>query len=96
MHIVLLGSVMNSMAIFQKIINHKVNGITGKELYNYAQQFQIQVSIEDANKVANFLRGKNFNIFDPNQKVMIIQEIQKITSPQIAQQVEKLFTSLTK
>ena len=96
MHIVLLGSVITNMSIFQKIINHKVNGISGKELFNYAQQFQIQVSPEDANKVANYLRGKNFNIFDPNQKVMIINEIQKITSPQIAQQVENLFTSLTK
>lgn len=84
------------MSIFRKIINHKVNTMTGKELFSYAQQFQIQVSPEDAYRVGDFLRGKNFDIFHPEQKEMIIYEIGKITSVPIAKQVEKLFTSITK
>lgn len=70
--------------------------MTGKDLYSYAKQFQIKVTPNDAELVANFLRGKNFDIFQPEQKELIVHEIGKITSIPIAKQVEKLFTSMTK
>lgn len=70
--------------------------MTGKDLYSYAKQFQIEVTPNDAELVANFLRGKNFDIFHPEQKEIILHEISSITSIPIAKQVEKLFNSLTK
>ena len=84
------------MSIFQNIINHKINTITGEELLKYANQFNIQVSQHHAHKVAQYLRGKNINIFDDRQRASLIKEIAKIAGPETAREVNKLFTQFTK
>ncbi|MDF2859391.1 MAG: hypothetical protein K0Q87_5242 [Neobacillus sp.] len=84
------------MKIFENIINHKINTITGEELLKYANQFNINVNRQQANKVAQYLQGKNVNIFDARQRATLIKEIAKIAGPETAREVNKLFVQFTK
>lgn len=85
-----------NLKIFENIINHKINTITSDELMKYAQQFNIAIKREQAKKIAQYLRGKQFNIFDPSQRITLIKEIAKIAGPETAQEVNKLFIQFTK
>jgi hypothetical protein len=84
------------VSIFQSIINHKINTITGEELLKYAKQFNISVNRQQANKIAEYLRGKNVNIFDDKQRTVLIKEIAKTVGPETAREVNKLFMSFSK
>ena len=84
------------MKIFENVINHKMNTITGDELFKYAEQFNIKVNRQQAYKVAQYLRGKNVNIFDDRERSALIKEIAKIAGPETAREVNKLFVKFTK
>lgn len=82
--------------IFENIINHKINTITAEELLKYAAQFNIAVNRKQAKKIAEYLKGKNINIFDDAQRASLIKEIAKAAGPATAREVNKLFIELTK
>ncbi|MGG0716470.1 DUF2624 domain-containing protein [Robertmurraya massiliosenegalensis] len=84
------------MKIFQKIINHKINSITGKELLKYGKQFQVSISNEQANTIAAHLRGKNVNIFNDDERKKVISEIAKIVGPEKANEINRIFVSFIK
>lgn len=84
------------VTIFQSIINHKMNTITAEELVKYAEQFNISVTRQQAGKIAEYLRGKNINIFDDSQRAQLVKEIAKAAGPATAREVNKLFIQLTK
>jgi transcriptional/translational regulatory protein YebC/TACO1 len=82
--------------IFESIINHKVNTITPEELIKYANQFNISVSPQQAKKIAEYLRGKNINIFDTTQRAQLVKQIAKSAGPETAREVNKLLIQFTK
>jgi hypothetical protein len=84
------------VTIFKSIINHKINTITADELVKYANQFNISVTRQQAVKIAEYLRGKNVNIFDDSQRTQLVKEIAKAAGPATAREVNKLFIQLTK
>ncbi|WP_423799111.1 DUF2624 domain-containing protein [Neobacillus sp. SAB-20_R2A] len=84
------------MKIFESIINHKINTITADELLKYANQFNIAITRSQAKKIAEYLRGKNINIFDDLQRAQLVREIAKAAGPQTAREVNKLFAELVK
>ncbi|WML30682.1 DUF2624 domain-containing protein [Neobacillus sp. OS1-32] len=84
------------MKIFESIINHKINTITAEELMKYANQFNISVTRGQARKIAEYLKGRNVNIFDDRERSKLIREIAKAAGPQTAREVNKLFTELAK
>jgi hypothetical protein len=84
------------LGIFENIINHKVNTITTDELLKYADQFSVSVNRAEAKKIAEYLRGRQVNIFDQKQRIILIKEIAKVTGPDTAKEVNKLFTQFTK
>jgi hypothetical protein len=84
------------VTIFQSIINHKINTITAEELVKYANQFNISVTRQQAVKIAEYLRGKNVNIFDDSQRTQLVKEIARAAGPATAREVNKLFIQLTK
>jgi ribosomal protein L12E/L44/L45/RPP1/RPP2 len=85
-----------TVKIFENIINHKVNTITAEELVKYASQFNIQVNRQQAKKVAEYLRGKNINIFDDVQRAKLVKEIARAAGPETAREVNKLLMQFTK
>ncbi|MEH7414110.1 DUF2624 domain-containing protein [Neobacillus drentensis] len=84
------------MKIFESIINHKINTITAEELVKYANQFNITVSRQQAIKIAEYLRGKNINIFDNTQRAQLVKQIAKAAGPETAREVNNLLIQFTK
>jgi CheY-specific phosphatase CheX len=84
------------MKIFENVINHKINNMTTEELMKYAKQFQIDVTEEQASKIASYLSGKKFNIFDAEERRQLIREIAKTTDVETAKKVNQLFLLFTK
>lgn len=84
------------MKIFENIVNHKVNNITGDELLKYAEPFKLEITKSQANKIAQYLRSTKVNIFDDKERVILIKEIAKIAGPETAKEVNKLFVLFTK
>ncbi|WLR56316.1 DUF2624 domain-containing protein [Mesobacillus subterraneus] len=84
------------MAIFENIINHKIGNITADELLKYASQFNISITKGQAEKIAGYLRGKKVNIFIDSERAALVKQIARITSPETAKEVNKLFVNFTK
>ncbi|MCM3725147.1 DUF2624 domain-containing protein [Neobacillus cucumis] len=84
------------MKIFESIINHKINTITAEELVKYANQFNIKVNRGQAIKIAEYLRGKNINIFDNTQRAQLVKQIAKAAGPETAREVNNLLIQFTK
>ena len=84
------------MKIFENIINHKISTITGDELLKYGKQFQITITSQQANKIAAYLRGKQVNIFNDEERARVVKEIAKVAGPETARAVNKLFIQFTK
>ncbi|KML37892.1 DUF2624 domain-containing protein [Cytobacillus firmus] len=82
--------------IFENIINHKLSNITADELLKYGEQFNIQITKAQAQKIADHLRGKQVNIFDDRERTKIIKEIARIAGPETAREVNRLFLQFTK
>jgi hypothetical protein len=82
--------------IFENIINYKLKTITGEELLKYANQFRIQLSKDDAQKIAQYLRSTKLNIFHDAERAQIIKDIAKISSPQTAREINQIFITFMK
>ena len=84
------------MNIFENIINHKISSITAGELLKYAKQFQISISNQHATQIADYLNGKNVNIFNSVERAKLVKEIAKIAGADTAKEVNRLFLQFTK
>ncbi|WP_420795699.1 DUF2624 domain-containing protein [Lederbergia galactosidilytica] len=81
--------------MIKNMVNLKVNMITSEELLKYAKQFHFEVSRDEADKIAAYLRGKNFDIFDDRTRSQIVREVAKISGPKTAKELNKLFIQFT-
>lgn len=80
------------MNIYQQIVNHKLKNITTDELIMYAKQYNITVTKDQAKDVIKLLKGKeNINIFNNEEKNQLLKEIARVTSPQVARQLNQIF-----
>ncbi|WP_026314464.1 DUF2624 domain-containing protein [Heyndrickxia acidiproducens] len=84
------------MKLIQNMVNYKINLITGDELYKYARQFKVKVSREEAEKIADYVRGRQLNIFDDQARSKAIKDIAKLTSPETAREINRVFVMFAK
>lgn len=84
------------MKLIQNMVNMKINVITAEELMKYSGQFNISLTKKQAEKIAAYLRGKNFDVFNDESRAQLIKQIARMTSPETAREINKLFVMLTK
>jgi uncharacterized HAD superfamily protein len=84
------------MILYQKIINHKINSITTEELMDYAKDYEIHLTFDQANKIVKVIRGKKIDIFNAEQRKQLLIQIAKITNADVAKKVNELFIKFTK
>lgn len=83
------------MKFLESIVNMKLNSIRSRELMQLARQYGITLTPEEAEAISQKLRGKNYNLFDPNQRKTIIHQISAIVGTNRASQIEQIFLSMT-
>ena len=83
------------MKLFESIVNLKINRITANELLEFARQQGLSLSMTEAEEITNLIRGKSINIFNQTERKQLLQKIEKIVGLKKAQQIEKIFHSMT-
>ena len=84
------------MNIYQTIVNKKLNSISPSELIQYAGQYQIPLTNDQAKKVSTLLNSKKVNVFNTSERLQLMKEIAKITGHETAKKVNQLFMEFTK
>jgi hypothetical protein len=79
------------MRLLEQIINQKLNRITKDELLKLAKNHNISITSQQAEQIVGLIRGKNINIFNTTERARLIKDVAKITSPEVARKVNKLF-----
>ena len=82
------------MNFIQQIVNKKLNNITANELLKLSKEYQIPITEEQAQKIVSLIKGKNINIYSHIERIELIKQIAKVTSPSTAQQVNTLLQNL--
>ncbi|WP_409289312.1 DUF2624 family protein [Peribacillus sp. SCS-37] len=83
------------MKFYEMMVNQKINNIKPAELLKIGRQYGVVLSNEHAEKISALLYGKQINIFDPQQRKSVLDQITLIAGKKTASQIENLFTQLT-
>ncbi|WP_242222941.1 DUF2624 domain-containing protein [Bacillus cereus group sp. BfR-BA-01380] len=84
------------MNLIQQFVNKKINNMTSKELLKYSNEYEVPITSEQADKIVTLIQGKNINIYDVQERLQLLKQIAKVTSPATAQQINTLFQKLIK
>lgn len=82
------------MNFIQQMVNRKLNNITANELLKLSNEYQIPITEVQAQKIVSLIKGKNINIYSHTERIDLIKQIAKVTSPSTAQQVNTLLQHL--
>jgi hypothetical protein len=82
------------MNIIQHLVNKKLNNMTGPDLLKLSKEYNISITVEQAQQVSVLIKGQNINIYNDAERLALIQKIAKVTSPVTAQQVNNLLQKL--
>ncbi|MCM3735671.1 DUF2624 domain-containing protein [Bacillus cytotoxicus] len=84
------------MNLIQQFVNKKINNMTPKELLKYSKEYEVPITSEQADKIATLIQGKQINIYNVQERLQLLKQIAKVTSPATAQQINTLFQKLIK
>ncbi len=82
------------MKLYQSIVNMKMNALTASDLLKYAKVFSVSLTESQAASISQFVRGKGFNLFDPNHRSQIKREIQARAGVQAADSFDHVIDSI--
>lgn len=83
------------MRFLESIINMKLNNIGRDELMGLAKQHGVSLTPDEAARISRELRGKNYNLFNVEQRKHVMNQIAAIIGRDRAKQVEQIFLSFT-
>ncbi|HZG73798.1 MAG TPA: DUF2624 domain-containing protein [Chondromyces sp.] len=84
------------MKLLHSLINQKAASITGDELLKYAKSFNFDLTPQEAEKVAAYLRKKKVNLFDAAERTQLIKDLAILTSYKTAKQINQVFSLFSK
>lgn len=77
----------------QQMINHKINSLTPKQLYQLANQYNVPVSMKQAHQITTILHRQPVNILDETQRKRILNQIAYEVDPAVARKIKTLLES---
>lgn len=85
----------DGVKFLESIINMKINNIRKEELMNLAKQHGVVLTLSEADRIAQELRGKNYNLFNGEQRRYLVSKIATIIGNDRAMQIEQMFLNFT-
>jgi hypothetical protein len=82
--------------IIEQLVIQKMNQITSEELYQYARQYNIPVTKQQAANVARRVQNKNINAFQPAGQKQLRLILDEEIGPVLAESLQKQFEQLAK
>lgn len=83
------------MKLFEMMINHKVNTITPDELLRLAKQYNVSLTTQQAKAVSAIVAGKNINVFNKDERLKALKQVEAKTGLATANELEEIFNQLT-
>lgn len=82
------------MGFYQNIVNQKVRQITPEGLLDLGRNYGIQINYNMAVQIVNLIRTNPIDVFDDFQRNRLLSEVSRISSPEVARQIDGLFNSI--
>ncbi|MDT8861761.1 DUF2624 domain-containing protein [Alkalihalobacillus sp. MEB130] len=77
-------------AIMQQLVNNKINSLTPGELLNLANQYNIQLTQQQAEKVISIIRSEQIDVANQAQVQRMIQRLQTEVDPYVSSVIQQL------
>lgn len=77
----------------QQMINHKINTLTPRQLYQLANQYNVSVSMTQARQITAILHRQPVNIADEMQRKRILNQIAHEVDPGVARKIKTMLES---
>lgn len=82
------------MGFYQIIVNQRVRQISPEGLLDLGRNYGFQIDYNMAVQIVNLIRSHPIDVFDDLQRNRLLAEVARISSPDVAGQIEDLFNSL--
>ncbi|CQR46865.1 hypothetical protein BN1058_01148 [Paraliobacillus sp. PM-2] len=80
----------------KQMIEKKIKSLSAVELLNYAEQYQISITSQQANMIVDFLHSTNLNPLSDSDRLKMFRTLAQITDLNTAKQTQRLFNQLIK
>ncbi|MFB1050796.1 DUF2624 family protein [Paraliobacillus sp. JSM ZJ581] len=80
----------------KQIIEKKLKNLSSVELLDYAEQYQISITAEQANHIVQFLQSTHLNPLLQSDRMKMFRTLAQITDLNTAKQTQRLFNQLIK
>lgn len=82
------------MKLLKNVVNKKINQITIPELYKYCAQYEITINQLQAEQVIGVIHSKWVDIYNPKDRMELLNNIAQISNVETAQKVNLLLKKL--
>jgi hypothetical protein len=78
----------------QKLINYQIQHVSEQELYQYATEYNISLSSNEAKSIVSILRNNTIDIFDKQKRLSILKKISRDVNPTVAKKLNVIIEQL--
>lgn len=82
------------MKLIQNVVNKKINHLTIPELFKYCEQYNITITHLQAEQVISTIQQKWIDIYNPQDRLELLNNIALISNKETAQKVNQLLKKL--
>lgn len=82
--------------MIKQLMLKKLKSLTAEEIITYANEYQLSISYQQADDIANHLKKHNYDPTNAADRTNMIKKLAQITDVKTAQACQKLFRSLVK
>lgn len=79
------------MNLYQTFVNQRLRTLTPNEIMDLSSTNGISINQKEAVLISQKLQNSRVNVFNDTERMTLLNEVAQITSPKVANDVEKLF-----
>lgn len=83
------------MNLYQTFVNQRLRSLTPSEIIELGRNNGILINQNESILIAQKLNSSNVDVFNDTERIKLLEEVATITSPYLANEVEKLFQQFT-
>ncbi|HEU5138779.1 MAG TPA: DUF2624 family protein [Bacillales bacterium] len=74
----------------KQMVNHKINSITPKQLYQLGTQYNTPISMKQAEQITSILHEQPIDVMDGAQRSRVLGRIAREVNPDVAKKIKSL------
>lgn len=77
--------------ILRTLVNLKLTSMSPKELLEFADKYDIDMTLDQATQVVHLIQTSSFNLFDDQKRRTILRTIEDEIDPELSKSMDQLF-----